>query len=713
MYCSNCGNELNEGVRFCSKCGKSVIETPEVSIDSKQENNLEGTSSEEILAVVHNEVAEEKQRDTLQVPQPESKRKVFSIDTKHKKWIFILAGVVVGITALILILSNTKTYMTIDMKDLAVIEYEGTNGSATAKASLSDDIINKAIDLSYDMNNRSALIGGANVRNLLKSIKIDIDKSANLSNDDMLNISAYFDEDAIKEAGIKLLNTQFTLPVYGLSDAEEIDVFKGVMINFEGISPFLKVSIDTSQCSSFAQDNVTFRVKDGEHFKNGDKVIIFAEYADNLEEENEIKIKSKELIIDVVGEPEYVASLEGYDFSALSAELETFIKAKASAAPGSSRFMGINLDYPSYDSVVSENKISEYLMVAKDVKEAGEQNFNTYELFYDYVVSTNAWGKTETQHIYAVVKANNIYKDEKGQLKWGESIVTDAGTNWEALLNKHAMSLLDRYNIAEKPSDTSGSQKAKESVKAAGAVFDQNGFVIADSNLRYITEEELRSLNTTEDYPLYVVLGFARNEIFARHGEEFTSAHYLDHYSQYNWYAAMPHHSVKDSEMNAYEKANIDTILKVEYSMEVDTRWTNASSSSYYSSYGAAYPARLAVDGQKETAWAEGAMGDGIGEWITVNNGTSKMLRGMTVVNGYAASQDAFETNNRIKKIRVTFSDGTSQDFTLADNMKTQRLLFVPYKVTSSLKIEIMDVYQGTAPAVGFISEIGVIEVRG
>lgn len=67
--------------------------------------------------------------------------------------------------------------------------------------------------------------------------------------------------------------------------------------------------------------------------------------------------------------------------------------------------------------------------------------------------------------------------------------------------------------------------------------FDSNGFVFPDSLETKITASDIWSLPTTNDRTLFQVLGYARNEIFARCGHKFkdTSA-YTKFYSSYGWY---------------------------------------------------------------------------------------------------------------------------------------------------------------------------------
>lgn len=84
------------------------------------------------------------------------------------------------------------------------------------------------------------------------------------------------------------------------------------------------------------------------------------------------------------------------------------------------------------------------------------------------------------------------------------------------------------------------------------------------------------------------------------------------------------------------------------------------------SSLGSAYAADMAFDGSLATAWAEGAAGSGIGEWIEVEFGDAASGRGRDVYaielcGGYAATGKLYRDNNRITEIMVEWTavDGT------------------------------------------------------
>ena len=66
--------------------------------------------------------------------------------------------------------------------------------------------------------------------------------------------------------------------------------------------------------------------------------------------------------------------------------------------------------------------------------------------------------------------------------------------------------------------------------------FDKDGLVMAKSLSEKLTYDELWDIPQTEDKTLLDLLGFARNEMFARAGNEFKTGKYADHFKQYSWY---------------------------------------------------------------------------------------------------------------------------------------------------------------------------------
>ncbi len=108
------------------------------------------------------------------------------------------------------------------------------------------------------------------------------------------------------------------------------------------------------------------------------------------------------------------------------------------------------------------------------------------------------------------------------------------------------------------------------------------------------------------------------------------------------------------------------------------------------------YPCR-ASDGDPLTSWVEGASGDGVGEWVRIDLDSEKAYYGLNIFAGYGESEDLWGKNGRVKKVRVDFSNGGSEEFDLADVYEYQDLVFdAPVSGLQYADIEILEVYEGS-----------------
>ena len=112
-----------------------------------------------------------------------------------------------------------------------------------------------------------------------------------------------------------------------------------------------------------------------------------------------------------------------------------------------------------------------------------------------------------------------------------------------------------------------------------------------------------------------------------------------------------------------------------------------------------------AFDGAKETTWAEASNGDGVGEWLQIDFARATPVSGFEIMNGYWRLDQRLFENNRVKRIRVDFSDGESEEFTLADPVSGEyqptltssgeRLAFAKTHLTTDVRFTILEVYPG------------------
>lgn len=73
---------------------------------------------------------------------------------------------------------------------------------------------------------------------------------------------------------------------------------------------------------------------------------------------------------------------------------------------------------------------------------------------------------------------------------------------------------------------------------------------------------------------------------------------------------------------------------------------------------GKTYPGSNLVDGNVETAWAEGVAGVGIGESITLHLKKATEIHEIDLLNGYFASADLYDKNGKVSRVRVDLGNG-------------------------------------------------------
>jgi hypothetical protein len=134
------------------------------------------------------------------------------------------------------------------------------------------------------------------------------------------------------------------------------------------------------------------------------------------------------------------------------------------------------------------------------------------------------------------------------------------------------------------------------------------------------------------------------------------------------------------------------------------------ASSSYPDSEGVSYAASNIKDGKVSTVWVEGEDGSGLGSWLEVDLGGSHTVTHLKLWNGNWYSWDFWNRHNRAKEIEITFSDESTQKFTLKDEKVPEELRFDKPVTTSTIKIKIKGIYRGSTFNDTCISELAVFD---
>ena len=133
---------------------------------------------------------------------------------------------------------------------------------------------------------------------------------------------------------------------------------------------------------------------------------------------------------------------------------------------------------------------------------------------------------------------------------------------------------------------------------------------------------------------------------------------------------------------------------------------TNIEASSSLTEDGVTHSPDRVCDGSLKKAWVEGADGQGIDEYIYFEFDDEYKIKSIDINAGYQKSKALYNKNSRPKKIRISFSDGSSECKVLKDVYGKQKITFSDDIVTDSIKLEILSVYEGSKYDDTVISEI-------
>lgn len=104
--------------------------------------------------------------------------------------------------------------------------------------------------------------------------------------------------------------------------------------------------------------------------------------------------------------------------------------------------------------------------------------------------------------------------------------------------------------------------------------YAETGFIYPDSSQEYLNEIELNAKYLKlmkvlkEPDGIKRELRCAINEIYARKGYDFADTDHEDYFAEKDWYKPIFGKQISEEELNVYEKANIDLLVKIEKEVE-------------------------------------------------------------------------------------------------------------------------------------------------
>ncbi|MGP0093877.1 MAG: caspase family protein [Xanthobacteraceae bacterium] len=136
------------------------------------------------------------------------------------------------------------------------------------------------------------------------------------------------------------------------------------------------------------------------------------------------------------------------------------------------------------------------------------------------------------------------------------------------------------------------------------------------------------------------------------------------------------------------------------------------ASSALAAEAGNSYGVRNLFAGIPGGAWVEGVPGQGLGEWVSVEFDAQRLVKSVTLQNGYQKNADIFAKNSRVKRLRLVFSQGETKSFTLRDELGPQTLPIDPPLKAFWIQLIIDEVFPGKQYTDTAISKLFVASER-
>ena len=598
MRCRVCGSNNEDGSKFCWNCGNKLTEQSETRSSSVNQPGIQQNSGD----VQHNQVGTPPKQVRMpqrQVPPGgfdwENGKKMAeerlqkgkniadgcvgqlkrvaenqTITDKLKKiskktWGIIGACVALVLVLLIVIALHKPT---VNLNDYLKVTYGGYDGGGVAYTEIDWNSMKEDFENKISYKRGMAQTGGMTpIDIIMEYTNANIEgKNEKLSNGDKVSYTWKVDKDAIaKLIKCKIKYSDGSKKVSGLKEMELFDPFKNLKVTFSGVEPNGEADIENNGDMLSEYD---FTCDKTSGLKNGDKIKI------SLTEDAGYYVDQYNKAPSVLEKEYKVKNLGKYLSKIKEVDTDGMNSARAKAQKSISDMV----DYWSED--VTLDKVSyagDYLQVAKD---SDDYTKNYYGVIYQINAHIQPDGGQRKDVVsYYSMKFENVivggdgkceidldeydvpYDDFSVEVTSGDlssgSYSFDGYQTLEELKKNYVDEVADEFDCEW---DVSGKLEAVD----LGVTSD---YLCSYSSDRLLTDSDVEgylNANYSEyNFPEGInIIQMIINEIYAKHGYEFTDSKLSAYFSNKTWYKSNTNkvndmNAVSDS-MSEIEKKNVD-----------------------------------------------------------------------------------------------------------------------------------------------------------
>lgn len=598
MRCRVCGSNNEDGSKFCWNCGNKLTEQSETGSSSVNQPGIQQNSGD----VQHNQVGTPPKQVRMpqrQVPPGgfdwENGKKMAeerlqkgkniadgcvgqlkrvaenqTITDKLKKISKKTWGIIGACVALVLVLLIVITLHkpTVNLNDYLKVTYGGYDGGGVAYTEIDWNSMKEDFENKISYKRGMAQTGGMTpIDIIMEYTNANIEgKNEKLSNGDKVSYTWKVDKDAIaKLIKCKIKYSDGSKKVSGLKEMELFDPFKNLKVTFSGVEPNGEADIEYNGDMLSEYD---FTCDKTSGLKNGDKIKI------SLTEDAGYYVDQYNKAPSVLEKEYKVKNLGKYLSKIKEVDTDGMNSARAKAQKSISDMV----DYWSED--VTLDKVSyagDYLQVAKD---SDDYTKNYYGVIYQINAHIQPDGGQRKDVVsYYSMKFENVivggdgkceidldeydvpYDDFSVEVTSGDlssgSYSFDGYQTLEELKKNYVDEVADEFDCEW---DVSGKLEAVD----LGVTSD---YLCSYSSDRLLTDSDVEgylNANYSEyNFPEGInIIQMIINEIYAKHGYEFTDSKLSAYFSNKTWYKSNTNkvndmNAVSDS-MSEIEKKNVD-----------------------------------------------------------------------------------------------------------------------------------------------------------
>ena len=244
-----------------------------------------------------------------------------------------------------------------------------------------------------------------------------------------------------------------------------IDPFEGLIVEFDGISPYCTISFNNAKCSADVQQYVEYSIEadkvttTGKQFKTNENVTVYASLKKQNKNDVNFSLAKTQQNYKVENVPEYITEItDDMDLSHLKSEMQDYFDSITAFVKGGQAFdlhRYISHIYPqNEDSYFSVLKVNSYVKFRN-----GYDCFNKINVMYSTKITSfnNGYDGTYRDHNrYFTICAKNIVRYPDGTIGWGKDDPNTLsfeynvnGENLQSLINSNITSTKADFNVTK------------------------------------------------------------------------------------------------------------------------------------------------------------------------------------------------------------------------------------------------------------------------